>query len=296
MKITLALLGLLCLFSFGEMALADESIQDLRASTYADFPHCQGTMTASETVLAVGDENDFVTAEVYLTDLVHWSNLGRISVASKIVDLKIQNNDIYILTTESVEKWSMTPIAKIASFKLPQQISVKGLAVQGDVAYVALGSNGLGRINFSSQMQFERTAIDETSSVTDLDFLDSKHLVLSLDNTSKDGFQGLAVVNIPEFKVDHKIPLKGAAYPLSVKVNGDNVLLGLFPAIWKFKVSDLLTSKKAKVIFRSWQFPGVTDPSMIGKNFYDSKYMYSCFQSGNQAKPKVFKLSDLNLN
>ncbi len=223
---------------------------------------------------------------------------------NQIVDLKIEGDSLFVLTQTTIESWNLK--SKTPQFVYPSHPQINsegsirekasGFIIKNGFAIISHGTLGISLVDIQSGKSEGIVPMPTISAAQDIALLDNETAVIAVDNNDAGTFRGLYLLNLKSFEITKQIPIDNA-YSSSIRVLSNNrLMLGFYNAIWKFDTNLSISSKKEpKPNRRTWKFPGVYKVDMVGKVFYDEKFLYGCFIVSDENKPMVFDLNLLKL-
>lgn len=309
MKSTFALLAALLM----PVLAHTQTLPELRKAAYEKMESCSQ---------AVFSDNDWMAASlpdaaphlghVRLYSLKDGSQLD-LPADDTIVDLKIQDGKLFILTETTFEAWDLAAKKKLYSHGSHPEVGTgskwskkaTGFIFRADKALITHGVLGFSLLNLETGVVEKTIALPTVSSAQDITVLEGKTALVAIDNADEGEFRGFYILDLSSLDIIKQIKVDNAM-PLSIRVLPNNrLMMGYLSTVWKFDLAVALKGKEANPTRRAWKFPGLTDVDMRGKVFYDEKYLYSCFNIfqemhggmiSRKAQPLAFKLDDLKLN
>lgn len=289
------------------------SLSDLRKSAYEKLPSCG---------MAIDSNDQWLVSS--LAD--RGSHQGLVRVVSltgqqgfdapaddTVVDVKIADGKVYILTETTFEAWDLKTQKHLYSYTSHPEVGTgskwskkaTGFVFRAGKVLITHGVMGFSLLNTETGVVEKTMTLPTVSSAQDITLLEPKTALVAVDNADEGEFRGLYVLDLSSLTITKQIKIDNAM-PLSLRaLPGNRLMMGYINAIWKFDLQAALKGKEAAPNRRSWKFPGLFDVDLRGKVFYDDTNMYSCFgvfhdmnggYVSRKPTPLAFKLEDLKLN
>lgn len=274
---------LLLLFSAQLVSAAE--LSELRKAAFTNPQECTGSVYSDEA-------NAYITTAggVKVVSLQNPEYNYQIYTKGKVVKISSENNRLYVLTTIVLLAWDLNTKQSIYQVETDVQNKApyefyhrpSGFAIYGDKIYLAHGAFGINVLNKTTGEIIKNISV--TSVSRDIDMA-GHHAVIAIDNNVENGFHGVGVLDL---NTDNVV-LYGNTnnpFPEGVQILGENLYLGFYNAIWKYKTDDILNNKSPKVLRRAFQFPAPVG-EIVGKAFFDGKNMYSCYKFAETVNGKI---------
>ena len=298
----------LCFLSFGVFAT---NLSEVRKTTFEKLTNCDQAIFSDDHFLVTSMPNGATgLGHIHIDSLVD-SETFDLPALDRVVDIKIVNNTLYVLTQTTFEAWDIKNKTKYFAVKSHPQISkesswrkkASGFIVSSNVAIISHSVLGFTIVDLTSGLVQKLLPMPTVSSAQDITLLNSTTAVVAVDNDDEATFRGIYLMDLNTFEITKQIKIDNA-FSSNVRVLDNNrLMLGFFNAIWKFELNKAISTKgEPKPTRRAWKFPGLFVVDMRGKVQYDEKYLYGCFNVMDQAtgekeiKPMVFDLETLKLN
>lgn len=303
----------LCLASATTFA-ANQNLPELRKVAYEKMESCGDAIFSDDQWLAASLPNTANgIGHVRIQSLQNPGNTWDFPAHDTVVDIKIKDGKIFVLTETTFEAWDLATYKSLYSYASHPEVGpgskwskkATGFIFRADKILITHGVLGFSLLNPETGIVEKTIPMPTISSAQDITVLEDKTALVAVDNADDAQFRGLYVLNLSTLDIEKQIKIDNA-FPLSLRVlPGNRLMMGYLNAIWKFDITAALKGEEAQPNRRSWKFPGLFDVDMRGKVFYDETYMYSCFgvfqdmNGGMVARkktPLAFKIDDLKLN
>ncbi len=307
------LFALLVLIATSPMALATQALPELRKAAYEKMGTCSEAIFSDDSYLVASLPNAAPhLGHIRLHSLLDGSEFD-FPAGDTVVDLKIQDGKLFVLTETTFEAWDIASKKQLYSHASHPEVGTgskwskkaTGFIFRADKALITHGVLGFSLLNLETGVVEKTIALPTVSSAQDITLLEGKTALVAIDNADEAEFRGFYVFGLSTLDIKKQIKVDNAM-PFSIRVlPGNRLMMGYINAIWKFDLTAATKGVEAQPNRRSWKFPGLFDVDMRGKVFYDEKYMYSCFgvfqelndgMTSRKPTPLAFKLEDLKLN
>lgn len=290
--------SLLLCSSFAVSAVT-EDLSARRAEIYASWGRCDQAVFSDENYFAATTSMDGQTVRVAS---LHGTDEKTFSFPSRVHDLKILGQTLYVLTGDELHVLDIPSADKISTRKTRPNANLSDwrqtatgfvMLDRGQRALISHGVLGLSLLDVMSG-QTRMVALPKVTSAQDLAILDNDHVLVAVDNDTDAAFsfRGIFVVDLNTWKVSHEMRIDNA-FPQSVRVlPGDRLMLGFLNSIWRFDLAKALKDKSPTPSRRNWKFPGLSNTDITGKVHFDDSRVFGCFDK----KPTSFFLKDLKFN
>lgn len=229
---------------------------------------------------------------------------------SRIVDAKIVDNKVYILSETSFEAWDLELLKPLFKYKShpfvnresPWRELATGFILHRDLAVISHGILGISVIDLRTGNFLKTVNMYSRTAAQDIDRVNSNTAVLAVDNDTEAEFRGMYVFDLGTLEFTKQIKIDNA-FPSAVRVLPNNRLMMIyFNAVWRFDLQSALASTEAQPIRRAWKFPNLYMVDMVGKVSFDEKKLYACFKTidektgARKLVPLAMDLEVLKLN
>lgn len=237
-----------------------------------------------------------------------------------IVDVVADEQNFYLLSNQVIlvaDKHSGSAIKSMyytskasGQTKLRMGEIATAIDVWGDLLVISHGRHGIAAVNkHTGELVFEHVLAfkkpNKQSMATGLQVVGDV-AVLSMDNYTlvdpkdEQAFRGLVVFDLKQQKVLRELEVLSPGSE-SLQIVGEHIYVSFNPAIWKFKLSEVLGNTPARrlSVQRAWRYPDPRYGYGKGKNLFTQDKMYSCFSQTDDMQefyltPRSFELKELN--
>lgn len=267
-----------------------------REEAFKAVPVCAGAVTMDATRVArVGD-----LGQIAITGLGQTEAFD-LPMTRDAVDLKIQGQTLYVLTTGTIQEWSMTERKMISEMptintdiRLQHGEEATGMDWHGTSLVISHGGMGYSiydTVNhkITDHVLVLRDQFPMESRLTSVVVVGDQ-AIFSVDNWTlsmpdqKGAFIGFLVMDLNTGKEIHRSPGPDVGNEMMV-LAGDQLIVGygMIP-LHAFKLSDVLNGKRAMIQKIVMTYPVHGHP--IGRAFYADNKLMTCFrQSGTEGQP-----------
>ena len=309
-------LGLVFSLSFASISAfaATQNLPELRKAAYEKMESCGDAVFSDSQWMAASLPNTANgIGHVRVQSLQSPNDIWDFPAHDTVVDIKIKDGKIFVLTETTFEAWDLKTHKALYSYATHPEVGpgskwskkATGFIFRADKVLITHGVLGFSLLNLETGVVEKTIPMPTISSAQDITVLEDKTALVAVDNADDAQFRGLYVLNLSTLDIEKQIKIDNA-FPLSIRaLPGNRLVMGYLNAIWKFDLAATLKNQEAQPNRRSWKFPGLFDVDMRGKVFYDETYMYSCFgvfQDMNggiiarKKTPRAFRIDDLKLN
>jgi hypothetical protein len=294
--------------TFASSAAFAQDLVQVRKSLFEGFESCgQAVYSDSQWFAASLPNTANGIGHIRVKSLVDSQKSLDLPASDTVVDVKVRDGAVYVLTETTFEGWNLSTAKQLFSFPSHPDVTkssywgnkATGFVLSANAAIIAHGNLGLSVIDLTSGRFGKLIPMLSHSSAQDITALDDKTAIVAVDDSSEGQFRGLYLLDLQSLEITKQIAIDNAM-PLSVRVLDHHLYVGYINAIWKFDLEKTLSSKKAEPEQRTWVFPDSNDFDFVGKLYFDEQNVYGCTRilyTGQQAnQPVVFGLSDLQLN
>jgi hypothetical protein len=281
---------LITLFSAISVFAQGQPLEEIRKSHFERIGACDQTIYSNDQYLIVGlPKNSQGHYSVRVDSLMQDNSVYDVLASDRVVEARIRDNILYLLTQTTFEAWDLTKRNSIFSYKthprLPAQAKLKqratGFILRGDWAVISHGVLGVAVMDMKSGFFVKLLPMITVSNARDIDLVDADTAILAIDNDAEGAFKGFYLMDLKTNEFMKTISLTNP-YPTSVRVLDNNRLMSVFfNAIWKFDLKESLAAKEAKPNRITFRFPGLKAVELYGKVHFDDKYLYACFKKFN---------------
>lgn len=255
-----------------------------RKALYEALPGCDQAVAFDSQYMVASIPSTMQKSSVRVMDTQKQKPDFEIQVDGQVIDVKIQNEIVSILTLHSFQRWSLKDHKQIFSSKSHSysgghwRTFATGFILQGTRAIISHGTLGVSVLDLNSGKFEKFLKMPTVSSAEDITLLDENTAILAIDNDDEAAFRGLFLMDLRTLEFTKQIPIDNA-FPSAVRVLAhDRLMLVFFNAIWKFDLNEVLTEKRPQPVRRAWKIPGLFITDIVGKVAFDEKYVYGCFQ------------------
>lgn len=308
MKKNMSLILLTVIISLSSFA---DSKSDLRKKLYESLPSCDQAVFTNDQYLAVSLTTQMKSlGHVRLFSLDNPNDILDLPAKNRIVDLKIENETLYILTQTTFEAWDLKQKKALFAYASHPQVNshsswrqvASGFVVKNNFAFITHGVLGLSVIDLSTGQFVQVLPPPTVSSLQDIALVDAKTALIAVDNDDEGQFRGLYQYDLTTLTITKKIKIDNAL-PSAIRVLDNNRLMMIyFNAVWKFDLNQVLkSSSEPSPQRRAWKFPNLFLVDMVGKVAFDDKNLYACFKTmdektgAREIAPLAFDLETLKL-
>lgn len=300
----------LSLLLVGHLALA-QTKEEIRKNVYEGLTTCDQAVYTDDDYMASSLPTGVMkTGHIRLINLNDTQDVTDFPAKDRVVDIKIRQGVVYVLTQTAFEAWNIKQ--KTALFSYPSHPYSKavphwrerasGFILNGDHAVISHGILGASVLDIKTGAFIKTIRMPTLSSAQDIAAVNASTAVLAIDNDAEATFRGMYLMDLNSYEFSKQIRVDNA-FPSAVRVLDNNrLMLIYFNAVWKFDLNTALKSEEARPNRRTWQYPGVYLVDMVGKVAFDKKNLYACMNlmdektGARKVKPMAFDLETLKLN
>ena len=273
---------------FSSSIIYSQDISEIRKKTFEQLKTCDQAIFSDDHYLAVSFPNEATgMGHVHIESLID-NEIFDLPAKDRIVDIKIQDDKIYLLTLTTIEAWNIKEKNFLFSYPSNPQITktdswrkkASGFILKDNKAIISHGTLGFSILELSSGQFQKILPMPTVSSAQDITLLNSETAIVAVDNDDEAAFRGLYLMDLKSLEIVKQIKIDNA-FSSSVRILDNNrLMLGFFNAIWKFDLNKtIVATKEPFPTRRAWKFPDLYLTDMKGKVFYDEKYLYGCFNT-----------------
>jgi hypothetical protein len=286
-------------------------VEETRKALFEKMPSCDCAIFSNDQYLAVSLKTPAHTGNVRVQALTGSNEISDFRTTDTVVDVKIQNNTLYVLTETTLEAWDLTKKSNLFNYASHPSISkgdswrakASGFILKNNFAVISHSVLGISIVDLTNGKFKTLISMPTASSAQDIDTLNKDTAVIAVDNDDEGTFRGIYLMDTNNFSITKQIKIDNA-FSSSIRVlNNNRLMLGFFNAIWKFDLNKVVqSSSEPTPERRAWKFPGLFMVDLQGKVFYGDKYFYGCFKTmdentnAREIKPLVFSMEELYLN
>ena len=288
-----------------------QDLSEVRKKKFEQLNSCDQAIYSNDQYLAVSMPSGATgIGHVRVESLVDDENFD-LPAHGRIVDIKIENGNIYLLTDTTLEAWAIKDRTFLFSYATHPNVTpasswrkkASGFILKDGKAVISHSVLGFTILDLKSGLVQKLLPMPTISSAQDIAMLNADTAIVGVDNDAEASFRGLYLMDLKSFEIVKQIKIDNA-FVSSVRVLDNNrLMLGFFNAIWKFELNKtIVATKEPFPTRRAWKFPGLFMVDMKGKVFFDNKYLYACFNTMDadtnerEIKPLTIDLKEVKLN